>query len=130
MAMSFAECVNICLLSYTYVRVSDRRHVVVKWLINARTTYYLTIDHVVPSPSLHDYATVLQVTTDLPSFVPGVHTIGDELSNVNSTFPFFPPVNWTLALAFAAFSPIPTPMVMLSGLIVKPLPRPKSLEPA
>ena len=72
----------------------------------------------------------MQVTTDLPSCVPGVHTIGDELSNVNSMLPFFPPVNWTLALAFAAFRPIPRPMVMLSGLIVKPPPRPKSLEPA
>lgn len=84
-----------------------------------------------PSPSLSiTHYKVLQNTVESPSLVPGVHTIGDELSNTNSTLPFFAPVNWILALAFAVFMPIPAPIVMAPGVIVKPLPRPKSLEPA
>jgi hypothetical protein len=67
---------------------------------------------------------------DFPSLIPGTQAIGAELENVSSKLPFLEPVNWTLALAFAVFSPIPAPIVIVSGVMVKPLPRPKSLEPA
>jgi hypothetical protein len=74
--------------------------------------------------------TVLQDTTYFPSCTPGTQAIGAVLSNTNSTLPFFDPVKLMLALAFAELSPIPAPIVIVSGVMVKPLPRPKSLDPA
>jgi len=77
-----------------------------------------------------EYYHVLHDTIDFPSLTPGVHKIGAELSKTSSTLPFFAPVNCTLAFAFASLRPIPAPIVIESGVTVKPLPRPKLLEPA
>jgi hypothetical protein len=79
---------------------------------------------------IEQHHTVLQDTTDNPSLVPGVHTIGDELSNTSSMLPFFAPENCMFADAFAEFKPIPAPTVMTSGVMLKPPPKPKSLDPA
>jgi hypothetical protein len=95
-------------------------------------TFIITLFLGIDAYSEHSttFYTVLQDTTYFPSFIPGTQAIGAVLSNINSTLPFFEPVKLMLALAFAALSPMPAPIVIVSGVTVKPLPRPKLLEPA